>query len=66
VCRGRFAAGADGMSVARSFGALPMRCRMIPTSKRAFADGTIVQAPRKASGARGGPRNGALAVPAGF
>ena len=31
-CRGRFAAGADGMSVARSSSAFPMRCRMTPTS----------------------------------
>ena len=36
-----------------------------PDFEYVFVDGTIVQAHQKASGAKGGPRNRALAVPAG-
>ena len=36
-----------------------------PDFEYVFVDGTIVQAHQKASGAKGGPRNRVLAVPAG-
>ena len=72
---GTVSAGADGVSVARSSGALPgeafssafpMRCRMTPTSKYVFMDGAIVRAPRKASGARGDLETGHWPLRRGF